>query len=905
MTDSAKNTPLVLVDGSSYLFRAYHAMPELTNPDGMPTGAIYGVVNMLRRLRSDYPGSRILVIFDSKGKTTRHSYYPDYKANRPEMPEDLAVQIEPLHQIIEAEGMPLFRIPGIEADDIIGTLARQASEQGQSVIISTGDKDMAQLVNEQVTLINTMTNSLLDPDGVMKKFAVRADQIIDYLALMGDSVDNIPGVPKVGPKTAAKWLAQYDSLDNIMAHADEFKGKVGEYLRDSLAFLPIAKRLVTIECDIDLPAEWVHQEMRPADRTQLAQLFKNLAFNRWLAEAQAPSENEIATPTVSAQDEVYDYHCVLTEADWQACLALWQEAEVFAFDTETTSLDAMQARLVGFSLSFKAGEAFYVPLRHDYLGVPEQLPVEKVLADVKLLLAMPKKLMIGQNLKYDLKILRSEGIAVHCQLFDTMLAAYVLDPISGRHDMDSLAARYLDRQLISFKDVAGTGKKQLTFDAVNLEQATDYAAEDAEVTLALYQRLQPELEKSADCWRVFSTLEMPLMPILMAMEYHGVLVDVAMLHAQGEAMGLRMAELTDEIFALAGEDFNIDSTKQLAEILYEKLQLPILKKTPKGAPSTAEPVLSELAHDYPLPKLLLEYRSLTKLKSTYIDKLPREVNPATGRVHTSYRQAVTSTGRLASNNPNLQNIPVRSEAGRAIRKAFVAPSGYSIISADYSQIELRIMAHLSQDVGLCQAFADGLDIHKATAAEIFGETLEEVTAEQRRSAKAINFGLIYGMSAFGLSKQLGIDRASAARYMEVYFARYPGVQQYMHDIREKAHEQGFVSTLFGRKLLVPDIHSKNKMRQNAAERAAINAPMQGTAADIIKLAMLNVQKWLAKYCPKAVMLMQVHDELVFECPNELVAECSAGVKASMENAAELAVPLIVDVGVGRSWEAAH
>lgn len=893
---------LVLVDGSSYLFRAYHAMPELTNSKGMPTGAAYGVINMLKSLLNDYNTSHIAVVFDSKGKTTRHTIYPDYKANRPEMPEDLRVQIEPLHRIIQALGLPLIMESGIEADDLIGSLAKRAEQQGLQVVISTGDKDMAQLVTDHVTLVNTMSQTTMDEDGVEQKFGVKPERIIDYLALIGDSVDNIPGVPKVGPKTAVKWLSQYDSLDNIMQHADEFKGKVGEYLRDSLSFLPMAKQLVTIDCDLDMHVTIDECVRKPMDADALKTLFSELEFRRWLADLDNTDSNVQAVSAESVEIEVV----TVLDADQLAeCVTRCQQATVIALDTETTSIHPMQAQLVGVSLAWDGHQAAYIPLRHDYLGVPAQLSQQEVFAALQPVLEDNSKIIVGQNLKYDIKVLQRAGIHLTCHWVDTMLQAYVLNPSAGRFDLDTLAEKHLNHKTIHFEDIAGKGKKQLTFNQISLDKAAPYAGEDAAIAWQLYHHFLTEMKQDEQLLMLFNDMEMPLMPILAAMEYHGVLIDAELLHKQSRSLGVSIAQLQQQIFDQAGCEFNIDSPKQLVEILFDRLQLPIIKKTPKGQPSTAEPVLTELSHDYPLPKAILQYRSLVKLKTTYTDKLPLEINTDTGRVHTSYRQAATSTGRLASNNPNLQNIPVRTEEGRAIRQAFIAPEGFKVMSADYSQIELRIMAHLSQDDGLLKAFSEGLDVHRATAAEVFGVGVDDVSDQQRRSAKAINFGLIYGMSAFGLAKQLDVDRGSAQHYIDTYFARYPGVHDYMERARQTAREQGYVSTLFGRKLWVPDIKSSNKMRQNAAERAAINAPMQGTAADIIKRAMINVQAWLAKNHPAASMIMQVHDELIFELPDAVVGECMAGIKACMESAAQLDVPLLVDMGVGDNWQQAH
>lgn len=887
----------VLVDGSSYLFRAYHAMPDINNDQGMPTGAIYGVINMLRRLIKDYHPEYVAVVFDPKGKTTRHSYFPDYKANRPPMPEDLRVQIQPLHDIIRALGLPLIIQPGVEADDLIGTLAKRASDKGEQVLISTGDKDMAQLVNENVTLVNTMTNKNYDIAGVKAKFGVMPERIIDYLALIGDTVDNVPGVPKVGPKTAVKWLDQYGCLDNIIAKADEFTGKVGQYLRDSLEMLPVSKRLVTIDCAIPLQEDLSDLKRKAQDDEKLRVLFQELQFKTWLREIDA------ATPKTTQADK--KVNVILDQAGLDALIKTLTHTRTFAFDTETTSLNAMQAHLVGMSFAAEGMDPCYIPLGHDYLGAPKQLDRQQVLNQLRPFLTSKEKTLVGQNIKYDYKVMRHAGVTLAARMRDTMLASYVLNPVAASHGMDALAEKWLNHQTIHFEDIAGKGKKQLTFNQIQLDQAAPYAAEDADVTLQLDAVLMNELSQDTDHEKIYQAIEMPLMPILAKMEYQGVLLDQALLHEQSKALQARIDVLQEQIFSLAGQPFNIDSPKQLQVILYDKLQLPILKKTPKGQPSTAEPVLTELAHDFELPQAILTYRSLAKLKSTYTDKLPQEVNPETGRVHTTYRQAATSTGRLASNNPNLQNIPVRSEEGRAIRKAFVAPQGKKIISADYSQVELRIMAHLSKDTGLCEAFAQGFDVHRATASEVFAVDFDAVTDLQRRHAKAINFGLIYGMSAFGLAKQLGVGRQEAGDYIDMYFQRYPGVKSYMQRARDQAHAQGYVSTLMGRKIHVPEIHSNNKMRQNAAERAAINAPMQGTAADIIKLAMIRVDRALAETNLDAVMIMQVHDELVFEVAEHDVDTVVALVRDCMENAASLDVPLLVDVGVGDDWESAH
>ena len=893
---------LVLVDGSSYLFRAFHAMPSLSNSRGQPTGAVYGVVNMLRRLLNDYDPKYLAVVFDAKGKTFRNDMYPEYKANRPPMPEELASQIAPIHAIVKAMGLPLIMVEGVEADDVIGTLAEQGAAAGLSVLISTGDKDMAQLVNDQVTLVNTMTDTLMDPEGVVEKFGVPAERIIDYLTLIGDSVDNVPGVPKVGPKTAVKWLTQYGDLDTIMAEADGIKGKVGENLRDTLEQLPLSRDLVTIKCDVDLeqkPRELTRSE---PDTEQLKQWFGEMEFKTWMSEllgGKGESESAAAAPAEAHYETVWDEKSLDT---WMKKL---QQAELFAFDTETTSLNYMQAEIVGLSFAVQSGEAAYVPLAHDYPGAPDQLDRDTVLARLKPLLEDPKQAKLGQHLKYDMNVLGNYGIQLQGVAHDTMLESYVLDSTATRHDMDSLALKYLGHKTIHYEEVAGKGAKQLTFNQVDIEQAAPYAAEDADITLQLHQTLWPQLEGDAALSSVYRDIEMPLVPVLSSMERNGVLVDVAMLRKQSGELTQRMGEIQQAAFDEAGEAFNLASPKQIQAILFDKQGLPVLKKTPKGQPSTAEEVLQELALDYPLPKLILEHRSLSKLKSTYTDKLPEMVDPDTGRVHTSYHQAVAATGRLSSSDPNLQNIPVRSAEGRRIRQAFVAPKGYQILAADYSQIELRIMAHLSGDKSLLKAFAAGEDIHRATAAEVFDMAPDEVSADERRSAKAINFGLIYGMSAFGLAKQLGIDRGAAQSYVDKYFERYPGVAAYMENTREQAREQGYVETVFGRRLHIPDIKASNAQRRQYAERTAINAPMQGTAADIIKRAMIGVHDWLQSGAVDARMIMQVHDELVFEVAEADVEKLERQVRSLMGAAAELKVPLEVDVGVGVDWDEAH
>ena len=899
MPQNNDQRPLVLVDGSSYLYRAYHALPPLTNSRGEPTGAVYGVANMLRRLLKDYDPERIAVVFDAKGKTFRDELFEQYKAHRPPMPDDLVVQIEPLHALVQAMGLPMLVVPGVEADDVIGTLAREARGRGLPVVISTGDKDMAQLVTDGVTLVNTMSDTTLDTQGVVEKFGVPPERIVDYLALVGDTSDNIPGVPKVGPKTAAKWLNQYGSLDEIIAHADEIKGKVGESLREHLAELELSRQLARIRTDLELPLALDDLSLREPDRKALRELFERLEFRTWLKELlESGGDTETAA-------QAGEYETVLDWDRLEAWLARLEQAPLFAFDTETTSLDYMQARIVGLSFSVKAGEAAYVPLGHRYPGAPEQLDREAVLERLRPLLEEPRQRKIGHHLKYDMNVLANHGIRLDGIAYDTMLESYVLDSTASRHDMDSLALKYLGHRNISYEEVAGKGAKQIGFEEVPLEQAAPYAAEDADITLRLHQALWPRLEETPSLVGVFRDIELPLVPVLSAMERTGVLVDAEALARQSEELARRMHEIEAQAYQLAGQPFNLSSPKQIQEILFEKQGLPVLAKTPKGAPSTAESVLAELALDYPLPRLILDYRSLAKLKSTYTDKLPRQIDPDTGRVHTSYHQAVTATGRLSSSDPNLQNIPVRTEEGRRIRQAFVAPPGKRILAADYSQIELRIMAHLSGDEGLLQAFAEGRDIHAATAAEVFGVPPEAVTPDQRRAAKAINFGLIYGMSAFGLARQLDIDRGAAQQYVDRYFERYPGVRAYMERTREKAHEDGYVETLFGRRLYLPEINARNQQRRQAAERTAINAPMQGTAADIIKRAMIRVHAWLGESGARAAMIMQVHDELVFEVDEGEVEQVTGEVRRLMETAAELAVPLVVDTGVGNNWDEAH
>ena len=896
--------PIILVDGSSYLFRAYHAMPALTNNQGEPTGAIYGVINMMHRLKQTYPDSVIVVVFDAKGKTFRHELYKEYKANRPPMPEDLAAQIMPLHEILQAMGFPLLAITGVEADDVIGTLARQATAKQLETIISTGDKDMAQLVSDHVTLINTMTDTAMDVQGVTEKFGIPPERIIDYLALIGDTVDNIPGVPKVGPKTAVKWLNEFGSLQAIMEHADKIKGKVGENLRSSLEQLPLSYQLATIKCDVDMEENLEDFCMHQVNRETLVEYFERFNFKTWLRELKGKDgqaeDNNHKNTGVEKQ-----YETVLIEEDLDRWLAILNSAEYFSFDTETTSLDYINAEIVGVSFSTEAGKAAYVPVAHSYLGAPTQLSRELVLGKLKPLLEDIKKIKVGQNLKYDMSVLARYDIELRGIRYDTMLESYILNSVASRHDMDSLAEKYLHEKTIHFEDIAGKGAKQKTFDQIELEQASPYAAEDADITLRLHETLWDQLSEHKSLVNVYSNIEVPLLSVLSRVERNGVLIDEAALNTQSQELSQKLIVLEKNAFELAGEEFNLSSPKQIQSIFYDKLQLPVLKKTPKGQPSTNEAVLQELAEKYELPKVILEHRSLSKLKSTYTDRLPQDINPTTGRVHTSYHQAVAATGRLSSTNPNLQNIPIRTMEGRRIRQAFIPVEGCKIVAADYSQIELRIMAHLSKDEGLLSAFNAGKDIHKSTAAEIFSKPLDEVSSEERRSAKAINFGLIYGMSAFGLSRQLDIERGEAQEYMNEYFQRYPGVKKYMDEIRNRARDQGYVETLFGRRLYLPDINSRNAMQRQYAERTAINAPMQGTAADIIKMAMIATDQWIGQSAPEVKMIMQVHDELVFEVPESSCQEYSKQIRHHMETAAELDVPLIVDVGVGNNWDEAH
>ena len=922
----ASKTPLILVDGSSYLYRAFHALPPLTNSKGKPTGAVKGVINMMRRLQKDYPQSTHVVVFDAKGKTFRDEIYSDYKAHRPPMPDDLRLQIEPIHKIIQAMGMPMLVIEGVEADDVIGTLALQATAAEQPVVISTGDKDIAQMVNEHIVMENTMTNTLLDRAGVIEKFGIPPELIIDYLALLGDKSDNIPGVPGVGEKTALGLLQSLGVLDDIYARLDEVAGlefrgakTMAPKLEEHRELAYLSYKLATIKTDVEMDLALGELHNGNPDEPALLALFKDMEFKTWIKELEDPgtdaapaSKQDQNTSSGEGRDPApempmieRDYQTVLTQQQLDSWVTKIKSAPLVAVDTETTSLDYMQAQLVGVCVAVEPGQAAYIPFGHDYLGAPAQLSQDTVLAQLKPLLEDPDIKKVGQNLKYDMSVLAQHGIDLQGVAFDTMLESYVLDSVATRHDMDSLATEYLGETTISFSDVAGKGASQLTFNQVSLEEAAPYAAEDADITLRLHQTLWPEVCKHPTLEKVFNDIELPLLPVLSRIERTGALVDGTLLFQQSSELAERLGELEIEAWDLAGQQFNLASPKQLGEILFEKLQIPVLKKTAKGAPSTKEEVLQELALDYPLPKVLLEHRSLAKLKSTYTDKLPTMINPASKRIHTSYHQAGTATGRLSSSDPNLQNIPVRTPEGRRVRQAFIAAPGCKMVAADYSQIELRIMAHLSEDPSLLKAFAEGQDIHRATAAEVFAVPTDQVTADMRRSAKAINFGLIYGMSAFGLARQLNIGRKQAAEYIELYFQRYPGVQSYMNNIRHTAAEQGYVETAFGRRLYLPEINARNGMRRQAAERTAINAPMQGTAADIIKLAMIHVDDWLQNSDLQSQMIMQVHDELVLEVPESELEAVKQGLNDLMANAASLLVPLVVDVGVGDNWDEAH
>ncbi|CAI8945828.1 DNA polymerase I [Pseudomonas sp. IT-P253] len=919
--------PLVLVDGSSYLYRAFHALPPLTTSKGLPTGAVKGVLNMLKSLRKQYPDSPFAVVFDAKGGTFRDDLYTEYKANRPSMPDDMRVQIEPLHQSVIALGFPLLCVEGVEADDVIGTLARSSAAADRPVIISTGDKDMAQLVDGHITLVNTMTGSSMDVEGVKEKFGVAPEQIIDYLALMGDSSDNIPGVPGIGPKTASGLLvgvngglielyAQLDIVPTLpIRGAKTLPAKLEEH--KEMAFL--SYQLATIKIDVPLDIGLDDLQMGKPDHDKLAELYTLLEFKSWFEENQRDAKRsgqEVTAPVLeeAVTDTELKYTTILTQADFDLWLKKLNDAKLIAFDTETTGIDAQQAQLVGLSFAVQANEAAYIPLTHSYMGVPDQLDRDTVLRALKPILEDPNKLKVGQHAKFDMNILANCaiggdqrcGITVQGIAFDTMLESYVLDSTATRHDMDSLALKYLNHTTTSFQDIAGKGAKQLTFDQISLELAGPYAAEDADVTLRLHQTLQEKLNAIPSLSKVLSEIEMPLVPVLARIERQGALVDANLLGIQSVELGEKMVALEREAFAIAGEEFNLGSPKQLGVILYEKLGLPILSKTAKGQASTAEAVLAELAEqDFPLPKVLMQYRSMSKLKSTYTDRLPEQINPRTGRIHTSYHQAVAATGRLSSSDPNLQNIPIRTAEGRRIRQAFVAPKGYKLLAADYSQIELRIMAHLAKDEGLLHAFRNDLDVHKATAAEVFGVELADVSTDQRRSAKAINFGLIYGMSAFGLAKQIGVDRKQSQAYIDRYFTRYPGVLAYMERTRAQAAEQGFVETIFGRRLYLPEINAKNPALRKGAERTAINAPMQGTAADIIKKAMVAVDSWLTTSGLDAKVILQVHDELVLEVREDLIDQVRDEIRVHMSDAVKLDVPLLVEVGVGNNWDEAH
>ncbi len=904
---------LLLVDGSSYLYRAFHALPPLTNSRGEPTGAVLGVLNMLQKLVKEETPDRIGVVFDAPGRTFRDDLFEAYKANRPPMPDDLRAQVQPLLDAVEAMGLPLLRISGVEADDVIGTLAMRGARAGYEVLISTGDKDMAQLVGPGIGLVNTMSNTRLDRMGVKAKFDVFPEQVIDYLALVGDASDNIPGVSGVGPKTAAKWLNQYQTLDQLIANAAAIGGKVGENLRSELPVLELSRRLATIDTDVALELTPDELLPRPADLARQRELFTRLELRLLLRSldpdsavtpvAAPPPATAVAAAATLALPRQYEQ--VRTQAALDAWIARLQGAPLVSFDTETDSLNYMQARIVGVAFATEPGSAAYVPLAHDYPGAPDQLGRDAVLAQLKPLLEDPALAKLGHHLKYDCHVLANHGIALAGQRYDSMLESYVLNSVAGRHDMDSVAASVLGLQTIHFEDVAGKGAKQLTFNQVDVDRATEYSAEDADVTLRLHQALWPRIEALPRLKVLYETIEQPLVPVLYAMERNGVYVDAALLKTQSGELGRRMGELETEAHAAAGGPFNLDSPKQLQEILFGRLGIPVSRKTPTGQPSTAEDVLEELAGDHLLPRLILEYRGIAKLRSTYTDRLPEQIDPRTGRIHTSYHQAVAATGRLSSTDPNLQNIPVRTPEGRRIRQAFVAPPGTRLVAADYSQIELRIMAHLSGDAGLLAAFAEDRDIHQATAAEVFGVALEAVSADQRRSAKAINFGLIYGMSAFGLAKQLGIGRGEAQKYVDLYFERYPGVRRYMDETRQLARDNGFVETVSGRRLYLPEIRSRNAAQRQYAERSAINAPMQGTAADIIKRAMIDVHAWLQESRLRARLIMQVHDELVLEVDTDTVAALVAGLRTRMVQSGELRVPLKVDIGIGENWDQAH
>ena len=897
---------LILIDGSSFLYRAFYVpqLKRMQTKGGQPTGAVFGIMNMIKNLLNDYPESNIVAIFDAKGKTFRHDLYTEYKANRPSMPDELRSQIDFVHRGVKALGLPLIAVPGVEADDVIGTYAKQASEAGQTVLVATGDKDLAQIVNDKINLIDTMKKVVMDEDGVVEKFGVRADQIIDYLTLVGDTSDNIPGVPKVGPKTAVKWLTQYASLDGVVENAESIGGKVGENLREFIPQLPLSKDLVTIRCELDVEPVLNELKQTEQNKDELIAIYQELQFKKWLSElgedlAVSPSETPMEEFKPGNYEIVFDKEKFL---EW--CQRL-EASEGFAFDTETTSLHAQQAELVGVSFAIEAGHAAYVPVAHRYMGAPDQLDRDWVLAQLKPLLENPELTKIGQNLKYDISVLANYDVHVRGVEFDTMLESYVLDSVGTRHDMDTLSQTHLGHKPVPFTEVAGKGKAQVTFDQVDIEIGGNYAAEDADVTLRLHNTLMAQLTRQPKLHRVFTELEMPLVNVLSRIECNGVLIDDAMLLQQSQQLAMSMQETEKKAYELAETEFNMASPKQIQEILYDKMNLPILKKTPKGAPSTAEDVLQELSEEHELPRLILAQRSLGKLKSTYTDKLPTMINSRTGRVHTSYHQAVTATGRLSSSDPNLQNIPIRTQEGRRIREAFIAEPGKVIVAADYSQIELRIMAHLSNDETLLNAFNNNLDVHRATAAEIFEQALDEVSDEQRRHAKAVNFGLIYGMSAFGLAKQLGVERKQAQSYIDQYFLQYPGVKEYMESTREYAREHGYVETVYGRRLYLPDIKASNHNVRQYAERTAINAPMQGTAADIIKRAMIAVDQWIGLHNQDVKMVMQVHDELVFEVDESKLGKIENAICEIMQGVAELSVPLVVDAGRGKNWALAH
>ena len=896
-------TDLVLIDGSSYLYRAFHALPALSTSDGAPTGALLGVLTMIQKLLREERPAHIAVVFDAPGKTFRDEIYAEYKATRPPMPDELRAQVQPILDAIEAMGLPLLRVEGVEADDVIGTLCDRATERGLDVLVSTGDKDLAQLVSDNVTLVNTMDDTRLDRDGVKKKFDVQPEQIVDYLALVGDTSDNIPGVPKVGPKTAAKWLNEYGTAEGVVEHAEAIKGKVGESLRDHVEQLWLSRKLAKIACDIELDISIDDLDARSPDTAALRKLYGRYELRSLLRQLDEAADIQADTPAAPEGD--ISYETVLDEASFDRWIGKIEKADLVAFDTETNSLDYMDAELVGLSLAVSPGEACYVPVAHDYPGAPTQLPRDAVLGKLRAFLEDPRHKKLGHHLKYDAHILARYDIALAGMQYDSMLESYVLNSVATRHDMDSVALQYLGRSTIKYEDVAGKGAKQLTFNQVDLDTAAPYAAEDADVTLQLHETLWQQLDAIPTLRQVYEDIEQPLVPVLFGMEETGVLVDRAMLAKQSGELAKKMIELEAQAHELAGGPFNLGSPKQLQEILFEQLDLPVIRKTPKGQPSTAEDVLAELAADYALPAVIIEYRGVSKLKSTYTDKLPLQINQRTGRIHTSYHQAVTATGRLSSTDPNLQNIPIRTPEGRRIRQAFIAPAGHLLLAADYSQIELRIMAHLSADEGLLKAFRKEQDVHRATAAEVFETALEDVSDDQRRSAKAINFGLMYGMSAFGLAKQLGIPRGRAQEYVDLYFERYPGVKAYMDDIRKTASEQGYVETVFGRRLYLPEINARNAQRRQYAERSAINAPMQGTAADIIKRAMIAVHDWLEGGERGARMIMQVHDELVFEVRKDCVDAVREEVVRRMSAAADLSVDLKVDVGVGDNWDEAH